>query len=389
MKNILLTILAFLFSKSTNAQPQDKALRRSGNIFGKMLKKKNIHIGFLSVYSATKSIDWNFVEGSFADGTAANADHPFLTASIGKTFTATIICLLQEQGRLGFNDPISLFLPEDIMEKLHVYNGKDRSKQITIAHLLRHQSGLPDYFEDATRDGSPNVMQQILEAPERVWEPLETIDFAKEKMQALFPPGTAYHYTDTEYVLLGLIIEKICGIALHQVFEELIFTPLHMRNTAMHLRSKPLDSTGTIAECFAGSTEISKMPSLSADWAGGGLISTSADLNRFQAALWSGKLLSHNTLETMQQWIPETRGMYYGFGLRKIVLRQLFPTLPKLTLIGHSGSTGSFMYYCPELDVFFSGSLNQTKANKQAVIMMIKILSAIQKCRRNFEATPV
>ena len=57
----------------------------------------------------------------------------------------------------------------------------------------------------------------------------------------------------------------------------------------------------------------------------------------------------------MQNWVPETRGMEYGFGLRKVTFKKLFPTLPDLTVIGHSGSTGSFMFYCPELDVYLAG----------------------------------
>jgi D-alanyl-D-alanine carboxypeptidase len=79
----------------------------------------------------------------------------------------------------------------------------------------------------------------------------------------------------------------------------------------------------------------------------------------------------------MQNWTPETRGMEYGFGLRKIAFRKLFPTLPDLTIIGHSGSTGSFMFYCPELDVYLAGTLNQTEEVKESVVLMVKVLSFI------------
>jgi D-alanyl-D-alanine carboxypeptidase len=81
----------------------------------------------------------------------------------------------------------------------------------------------------------------------------------------------------------------------------------------------------------------------------------------------------------MQNWVPESHGMEYGFGLRKIEFKKLFPVLPDLTIVGHSGSTGSFMYYCPELDVYLAGTLNQTDEVKNSLELMGKILDVIDK----------
>ena len=80
----------------------------------------------------------------------------------------------------------------------------------------------------------------------------------------------------------------------------------------------------------------------------------------------------------MQNWVPETRGMEYGFGLRKIEFKKLFPELPDLTIVGHSGSTASFMFYCPELDVYLAGALNQTDEVKNSVKLMVKLLPLLQ-----------
>ena len=80
----------------------------------------------------------------------------------------------------------------------------------------------------------------------------------------------------------------------------------------------------------------------------------------------------------MQYWVPETRGMEYGFGLRKIEFKELFPVLPDLTIVGHSGSTASFMFYCPELDVYLAGALNQTDEVENSVKLMVKLLSLLQ-----------
>ncbi len=375
---LVLFIALGIFLQCSNKSDITGAEQKTEKLFQKQLKRKKIHNAFLSVYSPSRSIDWNYADGSFQSGEQITAQNPFLTASIGKTFTATAIVQFVEQGYLKFDDPLHMYLPDSIMHGLHIYNGVDYSSQITIAHLLQHTSGLPDYFEGETIDGSDNVMELLFSEPDRFWQPVETIEFAKTKMQPLFVPGTGYNYTDTEYVLLGLIIEKLSGTDLQSYFEEHFFKPLDMIHTSMYLRSEPTEKTAKLSEAFAGDIEVSKFTSLSADWAGGGIISTGSDLIKFQNALFSGKLISKKTLETMQNWVPETRGMEYGYGLRKVTFRKLFPTLPDLTIIGHSGSTGSFMFYCPELDVYLAGSLNQTQEVKESVVLMVKVLSLIE-----------
>ncbi|WP_346856642.1 serine hydrolase domain-containing protein [uncultured Draconibacterium sp.] len=354
-----------------------EAKTEAEKLLQKEINKENVHNLFLNVYSPSLEIDWQYNYGKFKNGEAVTAANPFYTASIGKTFTAIAIAILVEEKRLKFEDKISNYLPEEIMLKLHVFDGKDISKEITIEQLLQHTSGLPDYFEGETTDGSPNVMEQLFTDQNKHWEPLETIALAKEKMKPLFEPGNGYNYTDTEYVLLGLIIEEVSKTPLHEFFRDRIFEPVNMVHTSMHLRSSPLKKTSRLSEIYVDDFETSSMKSLSADWAGGGLISTASDLIKFQHALFSGQLISVETLKTMQNWIPETYAMEYGFGLRKIAFRKLFPTLPDLTLVGHSGSTGSFMYYCPEMDVYLAGTLNQTDEVKNSVVLMVKILSGI------------
>lgn len=378
---ILFVLLAL--SECTSDLSREEARDRTEKLFQKELAKDNVHNVFLQVYSPSQKIEWNFVGGQFQNGEAVTSANPFYTASIGKTFTATAIAVLAEEGHLKFDDKIAQFLPDSIVKNLHVFEGKDYSNEITIAQLLQHTSGLPDYFEGETIDGSPNVMELLFSEPESFWNPHETIQFAKEKMQPLFVPGTDYRYTDTEYVLLGLIIEKLSGVSLHEFFRIHFFEPLEMKNTYMFLRSEPREKTARMAEVYVGEVEVSGMKSLSADWAGGGLASTASDLNRFQQSLFSGEIISNETLRKMQNWTPETRGMEYGYGLRKISFKKLFPVLPDLTVVGHSGITGSFMYYCPELDVYLAGTLNQTEEIKNSVVLMVKVLSVIRKMKES------
>ena len=377
MKQTVTTLFILIYSVVSFGQKTINA--KLSTLVETELKKENIHNMFIYVHSPSKEIGFGFESKVVKQSKAIDSLNPFYVASIGKMVTATAIGMLKDQGKLKFEDKISRYLSKEILDKLHVFEGVDYSSDISIAQLLQHTSGLPDYFEGTTVDESPNMINLLFAEPNRRWEPAALIQFTKEKMKPLFVPGKGYNYTDTEYVLLGLIIENISGLELHNFFKEHIFKPLQMQHTYMHLRSTPINETAPMTEIHVGSYEISSFQSLTADWAGGGLVSTADELIRFQKALFDGKLVKKETLKSMQQWTPETQGMYYGFGLRKVVLNELSEDLPSLELIGHSGSTASFLYYCPSLDVYISGTLNQVEATRDSVVLLANILAIIDQ----------
>lgn len=378
--NIFLIMCFFMnFLPVANSQNLDRAKTRVHKLFQKEVRKKNVHNAFLLVHSDRMAYHWNLVGGSFQNGEPVTSANRFHSASIGKTFTATLVAMLVEEGRLRFSDGLSAHLPPATWQGLHVHEGVDHSADITIAQLLQHTSGLADYFEDVPESG-PSMQVLLVEQPERHWTPTQLLEFARDQLKPHFPPGTDYRYTDTEYILLGLIIEAVTGTSLHQVLEERIFQPLDMDHTSMHLRSEPLQATeAPMAELYLGTLELSHYQSLSMDWAGGGLLTTSEDLNRFQVALQAGELVSEDMLARMQAWTPESKGSYYGYGLRQFRLKELFFLLPNLTLLGHSGVSGAFMYYCPELEVYLSGTFNQTEHQKEHVVFLMKVLVALKK----------
>ena len=374
-KTILLLLLGLGMVGSVLAQDKrDTVIYTIDHFLEEELRKENVKNVFLSLYSPSRNFEWSTAKGSFKDGSKVTIDNPYYTASVGKTFTATAIGMLVDQGKIQFEDPISNYLSGDLMEGLHVLNGVDYGDSITVAHLLQHTSGLADYFDDTTVDGSPTMFDLIMMEPHRFWQPEELIAFAKAHFEPAFAPGTGYTYTDTEYVLLGIIIEEISGMNFHEFLAEKIFAPLKMNQTYVNQRSEAIETTGTLAEMYASEYELSTFRSLSADWAGGAVVSTGSDLIVFQEALMNGKLVSLETLNNMQQWTEESKGMVYGFGLRKISLNELDTTLPNWELIGHSGLNGTSMYYCPNLDIYLAGTLNQLEASRDAVILMVKVL---------------
>jgi len=377
LQNTILAILTTLLGVDV-AQAQSKVERKVHKAFGKMLEKDDIHNGFLQIQSADGALNWTFVGGTFQDGTEVSEANPFHSASVGKMFTATLIMKLSEEGKLKLDDCIAMHLPPETVSGLHVYKGEDYSQKITIAQLLQHTSGLPDYIMDTPRDGDPSIMDLALQNPDKFWEVRAFLDFSREKLSAHFPPGQGYYYTDTEYVLLGLIIEAKYQKELHQVFSEEFFKPLAMKNTAMFKRSEAIDSNARMAELYVDETEISTYESLSIDWAGGGLVTTTEDLLKFQRALFSGEMVSKATLDNMQNWHKESKGIYYGFGLRKFDFRELSFLLPRLTLIGHSGVSASFSFYCPELQVYIAGTFNQTNHMKKTIKFLISTLVTLK-----------
>jgi D-alanyl-D-alanine carboxypeptidase len=374
----IVLIIFIIFLALSGLQAQHKTQEIIDGYFQEMLKEADIHNGFLQISSPDGNINWSFAGGSFQDGNPVSESNPFHSTSVGKMFTATAIMQLVEDGKLNLNDSIPLHLPAEVIEGLHVMDGKDYSTNITIAQLLQHTSGLPDYIMDTPKDGSPNMLTLTIQNPDKFWEVDEFLAFCREKLEARFLPGQGYYYTDTEYVLLGLIIQEKYQKPLQQVFLEKIFKPLRMKHTAMYKRSEPMKRTGKMAEFYLDQMEISQYQSLSIDWAGGGLATTTEDLFKFHQALFSGELISENTLGQMQNWIKESHGIYYGLGLRKYDFRELSQQLPELTIIGHSGTSSAFSFYCPELDVYAAGTFNQSNQMEKAIGFVAKVLAALQ-----------
>lgn len=370
--NLILILLLFISITSFGQQHINKEVEK---LFKNELEKENIKSGVLHVHSESRGINIQIAD-SKEDSISILS--PFYTASVTKMLTATSIGILKDQKKLNFEDNIAQYLTDSLMSNLHVLNGKEYSNDLTIAHLLQHTSGLPDYFTDTTIDGSPNIINQLLIDTSKSWSAQEMIEFTKQKMKPHFAPGKGYHYTDTEYVLLALIIENVSGLSLDKFFKQHIFQPLKMHSSYINLKSSAIDNSLDIAKFYASEYELSSLKSLSADWGGGGLVSTTQDLIGFLKAFNEDLIVTKETRLEMQNWVNETKGMEYGFGIRKVSIDKLTETESDLQLIGHSGSTASFLWYCPQLDIYISGTLNQLEASKSAMILVYEILKIIE-----------
>ncbi|KAF6626194.1 serine hydrolase [Paenibacillus sp. EKM208P] len=238
-------------------------------------------------------------------------DNKFRIGSVTKIFTATAILQLVGEKKIDLNDSIEKWLPGLIHG--NEYDGK----QITIRRLLNHTSGLADY-------ANIKFLNNISSKPLQNYQDYELVNIALS-MKPTFEPGKKYNYSNTDYVLLGMIINKVTGKPYSKIVEEKILQPLNLKNTFF-----PGSSTKVPKEHFArgyiqwnSNTSLQDITNINVSFANasGEMISTTEDLNIFLCALMSGKLLNQTELEEMKTIINDgnsTKG--YGLGLQKTTL---------------------------------------------------------------------
>ena len=183
-----------------------------------------------------------------------------------------------------------------------------------------------------------------------------------------FTPTYNFH---TEYLYFDKIPDD-------KFFQQFIFQPLGMNGSYINLKSSPIKNQLSTAKFYFGDIELSSIESLSADWGGGGLVATTQDLIKFFQVYNNDKIINKNTRLTMHNWVDETVGMEYGYGIRKVSFNDLYRMNTDLQLIGHTGSTASFLWYCPQLDTYIAGTLNQLKASKRTPNLVYDILKLIE-----------
>ena len=309
---------------------------------------KPMHNIALAVRS--EKLGYEFVGAAgLADGKreAMTPDHRVVIASVTKTFTATIAMQLMEEGLLDLDKRMIDYLTDSSLnlDQLHIFDGKPYGKEIKVWHLLNHSSGLANYLFVVPYNYSNR------------WTPKDIIDsifhYNKLNTKASFIPGTNYEYSDTNYILLGMIIEKITGESLGDLIEKRICKPLNLKNTFLADGARKVPPPYAFSFTGVQGFALKEGDNLNYYWADGGIVSTVADLSVFIEKLCSGSLFQKkNTLQTMifdSDRITHNRGDY-GYGIFKIGGGDY---------LGHTGGTGVVMCYDPKHKMAFSLVINQ------------------------------
>ncbi|MDA3644791.1 beta-lactamase family protein [Saccharopolyspora indica] len=234
----------------------------------------------------------------------------FRAGSVTKTFVATVVLQLVAEGRVELDSPVEEHLPGVIAG-----NGNDGTA-ITVRQLLQHTSGIYDYLQEF-------LAVDPEELRHRGADPAELVGIAMQH-EPLFPAGTSWSYSNTNYVLAGMLVERVTGRSIHTEIAERIVEPLGLRGTHLPVRGEerlpgPHPRGYAPGEPLIDFTEFD--PSIGG--AAGALISTGEDLNRFYEALLGGRLLPPEQLAEMQRTIPADigpDGAAYGLGLASVPL---------------------------------------------------------------------
>src|SRR5208337_4507012 len=212
------------------------------------------------------------------------------------------------------------------------------------------------------------------------WTVDQAIRRARDQLKPNFAPGARTSYSDTNFLLLGKVIEAVTGRPLHVVFETRIFDPLDLKHTWLigdqGGASGPLDEP---ADVFDGEIDITRTRFSPSYWADGGIVSTAEDMILFLRALNEGRILRPESLKQMHDWRPWRFPMQYGLGTMLFRLPGLAATATGLTALwGHSGSTGSFLYYSPDDDLYIAGTIDQTEAKAKPFSIMRRVLKVMR-----------
>ena len=304
----------------------------------------------------------------------AQASDQFKIASITKMFTAVVILQLQEEGLLKINDKIAQYLDRSNsvkVHKLHLYKGKAYGDQLTIKQLLEHRSGLADLFTDAMfRFYAKEFLHKDLS-----WNPEKLMNQYYRyhlNRKAHFAPDSGYYYSDVNFFLLGMIIEKITGQTLAEQIRIRILEPLSMKQTFFEYY-EPYPAETHFAHSFLGKMDVTKNLNTSYDWAGGGLVSNTGDLAKFIQGLFDGRLFSKTvTLNQMTELKMHTsksgKISFYGLGISQYIFNGD-------TYFGHAGFWGALIAYCPAKKITFCGNINQVKSPFDTHLFIEQLLS--------------
>jgi D-alanyl-D-alanine carboxypeptidase len=241
-------------------------------------------------------------------------DSRFRIGSNTKTFVAVVMLQLAHDGALDLDDSIDKWLPSLVSG-----NGND-GKQITIRNLLQHTSGISNYTHDLFATYTPDTFPTLRF---QHYEPEQLVAMAIQH-PPVFTPGTSWSYSNTNYVLAGMIIKKVTGHDWRSEVDTRIVVPLHLSNTSEPLDESDLPSPHANGyQLFAEGSpllDVTLMYQSAAD-AAGSMVSTTSDLTRFWRALQSGRLLGPAEMAEMHDTVPVSQdgdvrpGSRYGLGI--------------------------------------------------------------------------
>ncbi|WP_293374012.1 serine hydrolase domain-containing protein [Phenylobacterium sp. SCN 70-31] len=332
------------------------------------------------------------------------ADTGFHVASVGKAMTATLVLQAAEAGLLGpqgLDRPVADFGDlSDMVSRSKVLS----DRRVTLRRMLTHTSGLRDAFsDDASRTAAENggapapgsLGARLRADPDRgrIWRPWDPDAPGEPDAGVLnwflctgagdapvFAPGEAFHYSDTAYVVLGLLVERLSGRSYGALLRDRIFALLGMTNTFLaYADEAPAGWEAVVSDfMYGGRPLFSSQGGASWDWGGGGQISTALDLERFLRGLFGGRLLRSTT--EMRAYLPVDGMPPYCVGLGLGVRRLISPG--GRVLEGHAGAWSVQAFYCEDLDATITGTFNRPMSDPSLRNWVLDVADSLEHLAR-------
>jgi len=250
-----------------------------------------------------------------------------MQGSVGKTYVSAVAMQLIHQGALDLDAKVSTYLGDEPW-----FDRLPNHADVTVRNLMNHTSGIIRYeFND-------RFITDLLAAPDKVWQPVEQLAYLFDT-QAPFAAGEGWDYSDTNYIILGMIIERLTGNTYYDEMRRRILEPLELHNTV------PSNSRRVpgLVQGYAGVENVFRVPDAvieggefainpQFEWTGGGIASTAEDLARWAKDLYEGRAFDESMLPVMLDGVPARLGPNTEYGLGVIIR----PT-PLGTSWGHSG----------------------------------------------------
>ncbi len=307
-KVVLIIICLFLFINYLSAQNKYEKI---DSILNSNYKLGNFNGTALVSEKGNPILVKGYGHSNFELETFNNPQSKFLIGSCSKQFTAALVMILIEQGKISLGEKITKYIPDYPAEK---------GNKINIHHLLSHTSGIPEYYF-------------ILLNKELVFKKNEPTEFIKNfwDLDLDFEPGSELKYSNSGFFLLGVIIEEVTGLSYDECLDKYIFNPLSMKGSGV-LKGNEILKNKSYGYIKSNDTlKVAPYYHPSGAFSAGAIYSTVEDLLKWQNALFFNTILSK---ESMDKMLTVNFSRYgYGFG----VLEKTLGNGQKITLFGHEG----------------------------------------------------
>ena len=317
---------------------------------------------------------WSGAAGKFGEGNRKLVPTDvFRSASITKTFTAAAILLLMEQGKFTLDTPIDKVLKPATVQILK--DGGYKPNIILVRHLLEHTAGMYDYTQSA------KFNKIIFNQPTYRWTREEQLKLAMSEGKVLGPPGSLYEYGDTQYILLGEILELQTNMDLAKALRTVLrFDALGLKDSWMEtLEKEPSGGFARLSHPMYGTVDTRNWDPSWDLFGAGGLVSSTQDLVKFMDALFSGKIFKNKSTLDIMINIPQVSiggfgGLDGGMGINRT-------TIAGNVCYAGYGFFGTEMIRCPSIDVTLTRTTNQSENSSKydSDVLNAKILKLFIK----------